>query len=194
MMLRGFLTVDAGECVSRHQQKSDFYMRSNILHVFYPENTALKMKDSTRVWLVFMKIETWSLNCLTALTYDDGFFSWLWDKETGKDNHLNSMQESWGKWRIVSKDFFTLFFFWHNGTPEFDDEQPSFFFKTYFSGYFAKLICMLYFAAAVGCCFKTSFEFLSKCYHVLWVPKQSPWEIVRGEIWINSHLHANSTF
>ena len=24
--------------------------------------------------------------------------------------------------------------------------------------------------------FKTSFEFLSKCYHVLWVPKQSPWE------------------
>ena len=122
------------------------------------------------------------------------FFSWLWDKETGKDNHLNSMQESWGKWRIVSKDFFTLFFFWHNGTPEFDDEQPSFFFKTYFSGYFAKLICMLYFAAAVGCCFKTSFEFLSKCYHVLWVPKQSPWEIVRGEIWINSHLHANSTF
>ena len=109
MMLRGFLTVDAGECVSRHQQKSDFYMRSNILHVFSPENTAFKMKDSTRVWL---KIETWSLNCLTALTYDDGFFSWLWDKETGKDNHLNSMQESWGKWRIVSKRyFFTLFFF-----------------------------------------------------------------------------------
>ena len=35
----------------------------------------------------------------------------LWDKETGKDNHLNSMQESWGKWRIVSKRyFFTLFF------------------------------------------------------------------------------------
>ena len=76
-MLRGFLTVDAGECVSRHQQKSDFYMRSNILHVFFSENTALKMKDSTRVELVFMTIETWSLNCLTALTYDDGFFSWL---------------------------------------------------------------------------------------------------------------------
>ena len=32
----------------------------------------------------------------------------LWDKETGKDNHLNSMQESWGKWRIVSKDIFLL--------------------------------------------------------------------------------------
>ena len=56
MMLRGFLTVDAGECVSRHQQKSDFYMRSNILHVFSPENTAFKMKDSDLY--IFMKIET----------------------------------------------------------------------------------------------------------------------------------------
>ena len=41
-----------------------------------------------------------------------GLAQQLWDKETGKDNHLNSMQESWGKWRIVSKRyFFTLFFF-----------------------------------------------------------------------------------
>ena len=38
MMLGGFLTVDAGECVSRHQQKSDFYMRSNRLHALLSEN------------------------------------------------------------------------------------------------------------------------------------------------------------
>ena len=38
MMLGGFLTVDAGECVSRHQQKSDFYMRSNRLHALLAEN------------------------------------------------------------------------------------------------------------------------------------------------------------
>ena len=193
MMLRGFLTVDAGECVSRHQQKSDFYMRSNILHVFSPENTALKMKDSTRVWLVFMKIETWSLNCLTALTYDDGFFSWLWDKETGKDNHLNSMQESWGKWRIVSKDFFYSLLLLTQWNARIWWWAAKFLFQDIFFWILCKIDLHVVLCCCC-CCFKTSFEFLSKCYHVLWVPKQSPWEIVRGEIWINSHLHANSTF
>ena len=47
MMLRGFLTVDAGECVSRHQQKSDFYMRSNRLHALLPKNVPFTCVEIT---------------------------------------------------------------------------------------------------------------------------------------------------
>ena len=72
----------------------------------------------------------------------------LWDKETGKDNHLNSMQESWGKWRIVSKDIFLLSSSFLSDTMERQNVMMSpskFLFRRNFCiDRVSKLICMFW--------------------------------------------------
>ena len=168
MMLGGFLTVDAGECVSRHQQKSDFYMRSNRLHALLAENI-LKSNFPFQIYFLAVFIsfelmktffstrqikksrqEAWTawLPWHMMMAFFLGLAQQLWDKETGKDNHLNSMQESWGKWRIVSKDIFLLSSSFLSDTMERQNVMMSpskFLFRRNFCiDRVSKLICMFW--------------------------------------------------
>ena len=73
-------------------------------------------------------LKTWSLNCLTALTYDDGFFSWLSSYEIKRLERTIiwiPCKNRGENGALFQKDIFLLSSsssVWHNGTPEFDDE------------------------------------------------------------------------